>query len=99
MPEQDMAGAADDDAWMGDGAGELERELTARQAQMDASRTAGSGAKITGNTSSGEPGQGEAAEGAAFDAQRLADQFKVGLVALAGLAAKLASAVPGKPER
>ena len=40
-------------------------------------------AKITGNTSSGEPGRGEAAEGAAFDAQRLADQFKVGLVALA----------------
>ena len=63
MPEQDMAGAADDDAWMGAGAGELERELTARQAQMDASRTAGSGAKITGNTSSGEPGQGEARRG------------------------------------
>lgn len=35
--EQKMQGAEDDDSWMRDGAAELERELAARQAEMDPS--------------------------------------------------------------
>ena len=37
MGVQEMQGAEDDDSWMRDGAAELERELAARQAEMDPS--------------------------------------------------------------
>lgn len=38
-----MQGAEDDDSWMRDGAGELERELAAREKEMTGTQAASSG--------------------------------------------------------
>ena len=71
-----MAGAEDDNAWMRDGAGELEAELAARQAELEQS------ARSRGGRGGGAAaGSAPAAAGGGFDAQQLAEQFKVGRAA------------------
>ncbi len=78
-----MRAPADDDAWMRDGAGELERELTQRQAELDAH---GGGAGSRKKKGSGDASSAAAAGEEGFDAQRLADQFKVGVCSSMGRA-------------
>ncbi len=43
MHPQAMQGAEDDDSWMRDGAGDLERELAAREQEMTGAQAASSG--------------------------------------------------------
>ena len=71
-----MAGAEDDDGWMRDGAGELEAELAARQAELEQSARS-SGGKRGGSGGTTAAGSAAAAGGGDFDAQQLAERFKV----------------------
>lgn len=71
VPEQEMAGAEDDAGWMRDGAGELEAELAARQAELEQSARSGGSRGGAAAAGSAAPGDG------GFDAQQLAERFKV----------------------